>query len=204
MHVPARSRRWAIHALTMLTVITFAIPTHAERFVIAAGDESRVQFESHAPLESFTGKTTAVSGVIECDPAALGDSITVVVEVDMASLDTGIGKRNADMRENHLETDRHPTATFRGASLLGEPPSSLAAGQPTDVRMAGTLTLHGVSRRIEVLVTLTLAADASTLRAVTAFPVRLDDYSISRPKFLFLKLGEVQDASLDVVATAER
>ena len=44
---------------------------------------------------------------------------TSIVDVEMADLDTGIDKRNRDMRENHLETDLYPTARFEGANPIG-------------------------------------------------------------------------------------
>jgi len=67
--------------------------------------------------------------------------------------------------------------------------------------MAGQLTLHGVTRRIAVTVELTYedAGPGATLRARTEFPVVLDDYEISRPRFLFLKLGEEQKVRVDVL-----
>ena len=182
-----------------------SIPAEAERFVIMpGGEETLVAFESRAPLESFTGRTRSVRGLIDLTPSAIGDSVSVHVDVEMASLDTGIGKRNADMRENHLETDRYPTATFRGASLAGDAPRALADGQSTEVRMTGQLTLHGVTRRIELVVALTYERDVAgaTLRARTRFPVLLADYEIPRPKFLFMKLGEEQQVTVDVLARA--
>lgn len=167
-------------------------------------DESTtyIRFDSSAPLESFHGDTRLATGHIECDPAALSESLDVFLEVDMASLDTGIGKRNQDMRENHLETEKFPTATFRGARLVGEVPSSLPPGTPATVRMAGELTIHGVSRPREIDVELTYEEGPPRVHAVAKFSVDLDDHGISRPQFLFLKLSEVQEVTVDVVAFA--
>jgi hypothetical protein len=64
----------------------------------------------------------------------------------------------------------------------------------------GAFTLHGVTRRLRASVEV-LLTDASTLQFKATFPVALPDYNISRPKFLFLKLGEVQE--LAVTGTAK-
>jgi len=182
-----------------------AAPAAAERFVItpgAAGNE--VRFVSKAPMESFAGHTARVAGEVECDPGALADSCHVHVTVDLASLDTGIGLRNQHMRENHLETDRYPEAVFAGARLHGAP-AALAPGQAARFELAGSFTLHGVSRplRVPVEVTLHEAAGRRELVVAGAFPVSLADHGISRPRFLLLKLGEVQQASFVLTAVSE-
>ena len=164
-------------------------------------DATRVEFESRAPLETFHGRTDQASGHVILDPAALGDSIQVVVVVDMASLDTGINKRNQDMRENHLETDRFPTATFRGGRLVGDHPTVLPPDESVDLEVEGTFTLHGVGREVRWPVTLTYSAHGArpSIRVTSQFPVTLADHEIKRPRFLFMKLGETQQVTVDIL-----
>jgi polyisoprenoid-binding protein YceI len=165
-------------------------------------EENLVRFDSRATLESFGGETHRVSGAIALDPVALGDSLHVAIEVDMASLDTGIDKRNRDMRENHLETEVYPTARFRGARVLVGAGSRMVPETPVDVEIEGAFTLHGVTRRIRVPVTLVLEDAGQAIRATSLFTVTLADYAIERPRFLFLKLAEEQAVSVEVVARA--
>ena len=70
----------------------------------------------------------------------------------MASLDTGLSKRNQHMRVNHLETKNYPKAIFDGAAVLGPAGARLAPGQTTTMDVEGTFTLHGVSRRLRISV----------------------------------------------------
>ena len=121
--------------------------------------------------------------------------------VDLASLDTGIGKRNQHMRDNHLETDKYPKATFVGATVLEPKGTTLAPGKPVAFECEGDFTLHGVTKRLRASVEVTLR-DERTLAFKTSFKVPLADYKIDRPKFLFLKLGEVQDVTVEGVAIA--
>jgi polyisoprenoid-binding protein YceI len=188
------------YLLYTVTALLAATPALAARFAVKAGAPNQVVFVSKAATETFEGKTDRLSGIIDVDPAGVGDSVTVHLEVDMASLDTGIGKRNGHMRENHLETAKYPSATFDGATVLGPKGAALAVGTKTAIDVEGRFTLHGVTRRLRVVVDVTLR-DERTLDFTTSFKVPLADYAISRPKFLFLKLGEVQDVRVSGRAT---
>ncbi len=194
-------RRW-----TMCLPVLFVLATaaNAEEFVVGPGGGNQVVFVSKATVESFEGRTSQVEGRIAGDPAAVGDSITVRIAVDLASLDTGIAMRNRHMRENHLETDRYPSAVFTGAAVASPAGAKLDPGVPVTFAIEGTFALHGVSRRLRTNVEVTLEEQAGRrrLRFATAFPVALSDYGISRPKFLFLKLADVQTVKLSGVATA--
>jgi polyisoprenoid-binding protein YceI len=186
----------------LLMCLLVGTPAHAERFEVRPGEDgSTVRFESKAPLESFTGSTDQISGYIDLDPASVGDSITVYMEVDLASLDTGIGRRNGHMRERHLETDEYPTAVFTGATVLSPASSRLDVGQPVSFEIEGDFDLHGVKRRLRTTVEVTYMQEGGArLHVVTTFRVTLADHNISRPKFLFLKLEETQSVTFDAVA----
>jgi len=196
-----RTTLWLLGLLLLL----LAGSARAEEFVVRPGGANKVVFLSKAPVESFEGKTAKLEGRIAVDPAAVGDSITVRVEVDLASLDTGIAKRNQHMRENHLETAKYPKAVFTGATVAGPAGARLEAGRPVAFEVEGTFALHGVSRRLRTTVEVTLEDQGGKrqLRFKTAFPVSLAAYAISRPQFLFLKLADEQAVRVTGVATAE-
>ncbi len=195
------AHRWRPLLLAASLALAGAGPATAARFTIEGGEGCLVRFESKAAVESFDGRTDRVSGWIECDPAALGDSARFEVAVDLASLDTGIALRNRHMRENHLQTDQYPRAYFRGGRLSGAP-AALVAGQPVTLELRGEFELHGVKRllRLPVQVTLSGTDAAPELLVEARFPVALADYDIPRPRFLLLKLGEVQQVTLKLVA----
>jgi polyisoprenoid-binding protein YceI len=183
-----------------LAAVLVSSSVHAAQFVVKAGSPNKVVFTSKAATETFEGKTDRIDGRIVVDPASVEDTVVVYLEVDMASLDTGIGERNKHMKKNHLETDKYPKAVFAGATLLGPEGAALAQGKAVAFDCEGNFTLHGVTRRLRVTVEVTLANER-TLSFKASFKVPLVDYSISRPKFLFLKLGEVQDVLVEGVAT---
>lgn len=190
---------------SLVFVLGMGAPASAARFEIVPGAPGNlVRFESKATVESFDGKTNRVGGFVDFDPDALGDSVTVRVEVDLASLDTGIELRNRHMRENHLETARFPTAVFEGGTVLDPSDHALASGRKVTLGLTGRFELHGVRRTITVPVEVTRenAEGAARLSISAAFPVRLSDYGISRPKFLVLKLADEQAVSVRVTAVS--
>ncbi len=194
-----RSLALASLALAALSAAAAAAP--ADFQILPGAEGNQISFVSKAPLETVEGKTDQVAGSVVVDPADLAAGCRVEVTVDLASLDTGIGKRNQHMRENHLETERFPQAGFRADSLSGAP-VALIAGAPAAFTLVGDFSLHGVTRRIAVPVTVTLSADGMALAVSAAFTVKLADYAIARPQFLVMKLDELQRVS--VALTAQR
>jgi len=175
-------------------VITYEITPGAEGH--------RVEFLSKAPLESFKGRTERVRGEITCDPAQLGDSVGVFIEVDLASMTTGMKLRDQHMRENHLETDQFPHAVFRGATLLPGSARQLAIGERVELKLAGDFVLHGRRLPLDITAHVTRQGEGrGRLLIECDFPVKLSDYQIKRPKFLIMKVSDVQQISVRLQAT---
>ncbi|MBM3320000.1 MAG: YceI family protein [Candidatus Eisenbacteria bacterium] len=188
----------ATRAVLVLTLL--APGAFAERFEIRSGEEENlVRFRSSAPLESFDGKTRAVSGWIRADLPALSESVVVFVEADLATLDTGIDLRNAHMRENHLHTDDFPKAVFRGGRIVDPIEGSWDSEGRARFSLAGMFSLHGVTRPLAVPVEIRRGKNGSLL-IETAFEIRLSDFEIPRPQFLLLRLNEVQRVHVRIVA----
>lgn len=189
--------------LVLMLILAIQSPAlRAAEYVITPGEENLVSFLSKAPMEKVEGKTRKVSGRISADLSDLDAAVLVEVSVDLASLDTGNKKRNKHMRENHLETERFPAAVFRAEELLEASASRVGAGEEVTFSLRGDFSLHGVTREITVPIELGVAEDG-TLRVKAHFQVELADYEIKRPKFLVLKLDEVQRVSIDLVARSE-
>ena len=208
MWYPRSMRRLILFALpALLTLLDAAVPlvptggtAQAAQYVIEKeGPGNEVVFESKAPLDSFVGKTSRVWGAIDADLSQLSGPVAVTIVVDLASLDTGIKKRNRHMCENHLETDTHPRAVFKAGRIVSASAPSLTPGVTTRIRLAGTFDLHGVECQTEYDVDLTLEDDGSLL-VVTTFPVSLETHKIKRPKFLIMKLADEQKVTVSLRA----
>jgi polyisoprenoid-binding protein YceI len=184
--------------LVLVLVARMPPAARATEFVLVPDGASQIVFTSKAPMESFSGKTRRVSGNIELDPLQLGDSIVVRVEIETASLDTGIELRNRHMRDNHLHCDRFPEAVFRGGRLTGLSATRLADGETVTGTIAGSLELHGVTKPLQAPIELTLRG--GSLHVTTRFKVKLPDFDIPRPQFLVMKLDEVQNVVAELAA----
>ncbi len=175
-------RRLAIALGVLLASAVAAAEWHVER-----SGARRVQFTSSVTNLSFGGATDQVDGFVYWDgEGLLPPAAQVHVEVDLNSLDTGIGKRDRDMREL-LDTRRFPRAIFRG-SLLAQTDVDSVAGV-LQVRVGGTLSLRGVERELVAPATIRLEPDRWHVR--TEFSLRLSDYGIRAPSLAaFVKVSD--------------
>lgn len=147
----------------------------------------RAEFTSSVPLHTFTGTSDHLVGKI-----SLPDS-TVDFYLDLTTLDTGIGKRDKDMRTT-LETDEYPFAEFFGTLVTPFDPAQRAS-QPVTVR--GEFTLHGVTR--EVTIDGTLQRTAEGLKVEAAWEINLDDYDIVPPSLLIIRVDEIQKVRIEAL-----
>lgn len=183
------SRLIIVAAVSCATVSGFASMAESRPYRLSTKAKNRVEFHSKATLESFTGKSKSIVAKFEVEPTKLS-STTGTVTVDLRSLDTGIDLRNKHMRENHLHTDSFPNAIFRVDSLVMTDTQRSATDTVT---IHGAMTIHGVSRPMSALglITEPTGSEASgALRIHSEFPLRITDFGIPRPEFLFLKLAE--------------
>lgn len=189
----------ALAALAALGALsTTAASAATARWEIVPGDGSRVQFTSKAPLETFHGRTKQVGGGCSIDVDSLAGDVELEVAVEMASFDTGLGKRNQHMRENHLHTDRFPRSWLRGGTIRSSTAPGLPVGGTVSVEFVGELELHGIRRPVVFNIRLSRPS-ADTIEATAEFPVRLADHEITRPQVLMLKLADEQRVRVDLV-----
>jgi len=172
-----------------------------------------VQFESDAPIEKILGHTSSVTGSIDLNLADITATVSGKFEVDLNTLDTGIGMRNDHMRDNFLETAKYPTASFVFKRFISSEKSSLKPGETTKAVAEGEFSIHGVTKTYQVPVALfydqTNEAAASRLGGAKGdllvvnaeFIVKLADHNIERPQMLFLKLAEEQMISVNAAMT---
>lgn len=186
-HRPIRSvlrcGAWAVAA-----VAAAAPATSAQEYHVDLDAPRRVVFLSSATLDEFEGVTDRIDGFVLLDGAGVratsdpGES-RIYFEVDLASLDTGISLRNRHMRENYLETDDHPYASFDARVDAIE----AAGADGYRVRATGIFRVHGVPS--DRSLTCLADPDGDGYRVRCEFPVRLEDHDIEIPRIMFMKLA---------------
>ena len=163
-----------------------------------------VTVESATEFETFTGKTTKITGGFTFDPAKKTGSGKVTI--DLASLDTGIPKRNEHMQSDMwLDTGKHPTAVFESTSVK--------ATGADGYKVTGKFTLHGVTKTITTALKLRYRPESADTKRVgfagdvahvaTKFDVKLADYGIKIPEFVKGKVSPTVTISVSAYATTK-
>jgi polyisoprenoid-binding protein YceI len=156
--------------------------------------QGQVRFDAKAFMHDFTGKTSKVTGTIRLADLDRLTEAEACFRVDAASLDTGNGTRDDIMRKAHLETATFPTVDFLLRSLDGTTPQSGG----WEFVAKGTLSLHGVTR--EILLPIRARQAGDSVRLTGDIPLRMTDYRIRIPKFLFFTVEDQVVGSFDVTA----
>jgi len=129
---------------------------------------------------SFEAKTAALKGSV-ITRANGSSTLDGSLEVDLRTLDTGIGLRNEHLRERYLEVNKgtgFDTATLSAIDLAGLSPAALdGKGSFT-----GLLTVHGVAKTVSGAVDFRRVA--SGLHVTASFRLNLMDYGIAKPRYL--------------------
>lgn len=150
--------------------------------------KSQVKFVSAAPMEEIHGTASDIVGDITFDPANL-EGLTARIEVGVASMETGIKKRDEHLHgTDWLDAKQFPKIIFEVKNLKDI--SVMAQGVKADVKAVATgdFTLHGITKEISVPVEMTylLASEKTKKRAPGdflvikgMFQIALKDFDIS-------------------------
>ena len=131
------------------------------------------------------GRTPDVTGTL----TLAGVQITAVdMSADLSTLQSDKSQRDGQLRRQALETDQFPTATFTLTQPidLGAVPADGAGINATAI---GDLTIHGVTKSVEIPVEAQLSGDVVTVTG--SIDILFADYSINRPtSFAVLSIAD--------------
>src|ERR1700683_2836411 len=134
--------------LSALAIALFLLP--AATLTAAAQDtwqidpmHSSAQFSvRHLGISTVRGAFTKVSGTIMVDDANPSRG-QVQATIDAASVDTRVEMRDNDLRSpNFLDVQKYPTITFHAKHAQASGPGKL--------QITGDLTIHGVTKEVEL------------------------------------------------------
>lgn len=131
------------------------------------------------------GRTPDVTGSLVLE----GTTVTAVdISADLSTLQSDESRRDGQLRTQALETGTFPTATFTLTQ-----PIELAAvpteGQAIQASATGDLTIHGVTKSVEIPLEARLSGDVVTVTG--SIDVVFADYGISRPtSFAVLSIAD--------------
>lgn len=104
-------------------------------------DHTNIQFKvRHLMVSNVKGVFHKFSGVVEVDEKDITRS-KVTIAIDTASVDTGVAKRDEDLRSDHFfDVVRYPTMTFASRKV-----EKIGAD---NLKVTGDLTIHGITREV--------------------------------------------------------
>jgi polyisoprenoid-binding protein YceI len=129
-----------------------------------------------APSDAV-GRTAAVSGTLTIDGLRI---TSVEVMADLTQLSSDESRRDDRIRTSGLQTDSYPEAAF----ALAEPivfDTEPADGETVETTATGDLTLHGVTRSVEIPIQARRTGD--TIEVVGSLEIDFADYDIVAPSF---------------------
>ena len=171
----------------------------ATRYAVTLTPESTVTYQAADSRDSWTGRAPVESLSLVFDDTNLQNS-ALEISVNPGKFDSGNFIRDANARRAVFETGAYPEISFVATGLRADPATLPVEGTRTVV-LAGTLTMHGVSRPLEVPVS--VARTGGNLRATGSFEVRLSDYEMTRPDLFGIKVNDEVTISFDVVGALE-
>lgn len=139
----------------------------------AALHAGTISFQAHSTFGAFGGATTTLTGaIVGAQDVAMTRGW---LEAPVVTLGTGNARRDRALRAA-LDADRFPSLRFalRGATVVSV---SLGKRDVTSLLLYGALTIHGVTRRVELPATITRTA--AITRVTSAFRLNLTDYGIA-------------------------
>ena len=131
------------------------------------------------------GRSTVLTGSLVFDGAAITE---VVIEVDLTALTSDDSRRDGALRRQALETNTYPATTF----TLTQPIPIDAVpgeGETLSVTATGDLTLHGVTREVQIPMEGQLVGDR--VAVVGSLEIVFADYDMDTPSaFIVLAIDD--------------
>jgi polyisoprenoid-binding protein YceI len=143
------------------------------------GYRVRERLASLSADSDAVGRTQSITGSVTI--AGSGTSLTVSkadFSVDMTSLASDKQMRDNRLRSQGIETDTYKTSTFNLTQPISLP-ANATSGTTFDVTLHGDLTLHGVTKTVDIPAKAQLSANLIQVQGSLTFP--FSDYNIVAP-----------------------
>lgn len=179
--------------------LRFRLDAAQSHFMVRAFSGGLLWFKGHdhfIAVREFTGEAELTLDAI--NPASLQFTVRADSLAETRDVFTEAQKQiiNKEIRELVLETAKYPEIVFKSTEVKGKP---ISGGQ-FEAQISGDLTLHGVTRRIQIPATVTLSG--RDLRARGEFSIRRSDYNIKATSALHgtIRVRDKLKFTFDIVA----
>lgn len=161
--------------LLILLQVFVCLSAYSQKYSL---EKSSVSFFSEAPIENISAKNLKTSSLLNTT------SGEVVFSIPIREFKFDKSLMEEHFNEKYMESDRYPKATFQGKFIN----FNLEGKGEQNVRALGKLTMHGVTREIDVLGTIEITSNQ--LLAKATFLVKLKDFKIKVPQLLWNNIAQ--------------
>ena len=165
-------------------ILIFGICTSALGQKYAA-EKSFVSFFSKATIEDITAHNTKSQSIFN---AATGE-IVFVIPIQEFQFAKSLMKEH--FNEKYMDTEKFPKSTFQG-KITG---FDIHATGEQQAKAVGKLTIHGVTKDIEIPGTLQIVNGKVMMKS--SFIVKLDTYNITRPQLMWQNIAEQVEVKIE-------
>jgi len=173
----------------MIMIVTFiglCLTVISQRQMTRTGT---IQFFSETDVEDIEAINNQVSSVLDL---ASGEMAYTLL---MKAFSFEKALMQEHFNEKYVESDKYPKAKFKG-KIIGFSPSKLTA-KPTEFKVKGSLTIHGVTNEIEVTEKL-WKNEKGEILGETTFTIKLADYKIEVPSTVRENISETIEIKVKV------
>jgi len=175
------------HTVLLLAIVLPALPALSQKYMTRTG---RISFFSATPLENIEA--------INNEAAAVLDSKTGAVSFQVPVKSFRFEKRlmQDHFNEDYMESDTYPKASFSG-QISGWEDIDFSKDGSYQVKAAGTLVIHGVSRTVTLPGTISLKEDVVTIYC--KFGVKPADHKIRIPSLVSANIAEEIEVTVNTI-----
>jgi hypothetical protein len=166
----------------LLFGICFLFEIQAQKF---SSEKGVIAFFSNAAIEDIKAENSQVGSLFN---SATGELVYIVKILDF-KFEKSLMREH--FNEKYMESEKFPKSTFQG-QITG---FTVGAIGEQKVKAVGKLTIHGITKNVEIPGTLQFAGGKTLLKS--KFIVKLVDYNIRIPKLVWQNIAEEIEVKID-------
>lgn len=199
--MPGRLEKpWPSAAALILLVVGSSALLAADpaepRILELDAESTTVTFRLGATLHTVRGTVALTEARFEFEPES--GELRGVAVADATSADTGHRKRDRKMHDKVLESERYPRFRFVPERVEG----AVTEGVESDIRISGTLELHGTSHEVVIPARVRVLGDRVEGRA--DFTVPYVEWGLHDPSTFVLRVKKQVEVTVEFAGTVSR
>lgn len=163
-------KNWIVFFLLLASIDGFS-----QTYEFANGE---ISFFEEASVEDIAAKSYQITSEFDTNTG------NITFEVPMESFVFNKSLMKQHFNEKYIESDKYPTAKFEGV-VKG---FDMEKDGTQSVEAAGVMTIHGITRQMDIKGSLNKSGDVLKLNSV--FIARFEDYKIKIPKLFWNPVAE--------------